>query len=449
MKRLIFLLTTIFFIPALAAQAQNHKDSGQGKANPGSASARTSKSRPQAHQPVIINLSRGFGGGGGGSRNSSSGYSRPPHEPMNLKPSYGRLQWTAPPKSWAEPQPWNPSFDKGGKGSAGGFSRPDLKAYSGPGVNAAVAVHHHPYTPGYVRQKLQKIGVISEPKLITDRSEIVHTDRLHSAIQYPRQGFDSGALHTAAISPRFFNGPIVRQQMARLDGADWRGRIQRFNSNETRVNHYYWHREYGFNYCHFIDPWGYHWWGWYIGEWFFWTRYFDARWWWYDSDFDRWCFWNEGFWWWQDPYHLGDLYCYNNDSYIPCNSANDQVVVTTPNNPDVKAYNSPDGTRTVKLIGDSQDAFLYDTANPPAFDPVYLATGVQSVLFSDTNNGKPLEIILKLSDGSFNMFDGYGNPYNLGAFNNDLAAQGETGASQPPPDSVKPSDHGKGNSGGR
>ena len=75
-------------------------------------------------------------------------------------------------------------------------------------------------------------------------------------------------------------------------------------------------------------------------------------------------------------------------------------------------FKSPDGSRLVKLVQSDGDAFLYDTAAIPSFDPIYLASGVQSVQFSDTSNGRPLEIILKLNDGSFDMFGTDGHPYN-------------------------------------
>jgi len=89
-------------------------------------------------------------------------------------------------------------------------------------------------------------------------------------------------------------------------------------------------------------------------------------------------------------------------------------------------------------MGDSQDAFLYDTANPPSFDPVYLASKVTQVQFSNPNNGRPLEVVLTLSDGSFDMFDGQGNTYNPGTYDQDEAAQAngdsEDGSAAPPPD---------------
>jgi hypothetical protein len=90
-------------------------------------------------------------------------------------------------------------------------------------------------------------------------------------------------------------------------------------------------------------------------------------------------------------------------------------VVTAPSDANEHDYTSPDGSRLVKLFADSQDAFLYDTAVPPDFQPVYLASGVKSVNFSNLNNGRPLEILLILNDSSFDMFDSYGNTYNPGA----------------------------------
>jgi hypothetical protein len=351
-------------------------------------------------QPVVINMNRSSSG----SRNRNYPAQQPSQKQENRQPSYGQLQM---PKANQAPaasleQPNRPAIQQ-----------PSAQTYSSQGTRAANVVHHHAFTPGYVRKKLQKIGVTTAPSYITDRSEIIHTDRAHSTIHFPPNGPNREALSASSVSPRHFNDGIVRDQMARVGNDAWREKVQGLNRSETRVNNYYWHQDDGFNYCHYLDGNGYHWYGWYVGNQFFWNRYFNSRWWWYDSDFDRWCFWNNGFWWWQDPYHMGDLYCYNNDAYIPCNSAQDQVVVTASDNPSNEAtYVSSDDTRVVKLYGDTQDAYLYDRANPPAFEPVYLASGVKSVQFSNTGNGRPLEIILSLNDGSFDMFDGQGNPYN-------------------------------------
>ncbi len=62
-----------------------------------------------------------------------------------------------------------------------------------------------------------------------------------------------------------------------------------------------------------------------------------------------------------------------------------------------------------------------DTGNPPAFDPIYLASGVESVEFSDTSNGRPLEIVLKLDDGSFDVFDDQGQAYGPGQYDSEAA----------------------------
>jgi hypothetical protein len=251
------------------------------------------------------------------------------------------------------------------------------------------------------------------------------TDKTHSTIRFPQKGADHQAITAAAVSPRHFNDDVVRNNMKLVNSGEWQARINGFNSTENQPGHYYWHNDDGINYCHYLDASGYHWYGWYVGSQYFWTRNFNGRWWWYDSDFNRWCFWNNDFWWWQDPNHVGDLYCYNNDTYIPCNSAEDQVVVTAPADSSMQTITSPDGTRLVKLDQQTQDAFLYDTANPPGFDPVYLASGVESVEFSDASNGRPMEIILKLNDGSFDLFDEQGNSYNPGELDADEAKQGD------------------------
>jgi hypothetical protein len=345
-------------------------------------------------------------------------------QPVNPQPSYGQLHWNN--QTTAAPHRLAPAQTNAKEGVVSGsvYSRPSLQNYSQAGVKAAVAVHHHAYAQGYVRQKLQKMGVSSEPGLITDRSEMMDTDKTHSAIRFPQKGADHQPITAAVVSPRHFNDDVVRDNMKLVNSPDWLNRLNGFNSSENQTGHYYWHNDGGINYCHYLDASGYHWYGWYVGDQYFWTRNFNGRWWWYDSDFNRWCFWNNDFWWWQDPNHVADLYCYNNDNYIPCNSAEDQVVVTASSDSTMRSIPSSDGTRIVKLDEQTQDAFLYDTANPPSFAPVYLASGVESVDFSDTSNGRPMEIILKLNDGSFDMFDAQGNSYNPGALDADEARQG-------------------------
>ncbi len=405
MKRIILLLG-VLFLPTLAAVGEHFRGGGgSGGGWGGGRSGGGFGGGHSAGRPVIINMSRPSSGGF--DRNFPSQQS---YEAVGRQPSYGRIQ----------------------RGSSNNFRGTDIRSYSSPGLHAAVSIHHHPYSPGYVRKKLQKIGVKSEPSYITDRSEFIHTSRAHSTISFPRTGPDHLPLSAKAFSSRQFNDPAIRNHMALVEGPVWRSRIDGFNRTEFQHGRYYWHSGAGFNYCHYVDHWGYHWWGWYWGDHFFWNRYFGGRWWWYDYDFDRWCFWNEGFWWWQDPYHVGDLYCYDDDDYIPCNSAEDQVVVQGSNGAGFKSYTSPDGTRLIKVAAETQDAFLYDTADPPTFNPIYLASGVQSVEFSDTSHGRPLEIILKLNDGSFDVLDGQGIPYSPGVTDDGQNGQSEGSSPLPP-----------------
>ena len=387
MKRIMALLLAAVLVVAsyiIADQRTPQKTTAPSKTS--SQKNTQVKKTTSTNQPVIINMNRPSSGGH--NQNFPTQQKQENVKPQEKQsPVYGKLQLT-------------PS-NKGVK---------PVK----PAGNIASAVHHHPYEPNYVRKKLQKLGVTSAPGYIVNREEVIHTDREHSIIAYPKAGFDNRPISAVAFSSRHFNDQAIRAHMSLVGSSEWLDRIRAFNQSENRPNFYYWHNDKNFTYCHFIDNSGYHWYGWYLGNKYFWIRNFNNRWWWYDVDYDRWCFWNNGFWWWQDPYHMGDLYCYNDASYIPCNSAEDNVAVIVPDNNNTHNYTSPDGTRIVKVVADTEDAFLYDSANPPSFNPVYLASGVQDVMYSDPKNGRPLEIILKLNDQSFDMFDGNGNSYNPG-----------------------------------
>src|SRR5579872_3603619 len=269
MKRMTALLLALLLIPALASQADN-RDGGRENDNAKPArpepAARAPQVRqaPAARQPVVINMSQGTSGGH--NRNFPSQQPSQPAAQPESKPSYSRLNnWTAPAQNrvQSQPQPWTPANRNAGLVNhnftqaaprAYQSQRPDVQAYASPGVRAAVAVHHHAYTPGYIRGKLKKIGVTAEPNVITNRAEMLHTDRAHSAIGLPRDGPDHGLFHPEVISSRHFNDPVVRQQMGRIDNADWTARIHGFKATENQANHYYWHQDQGFNYCHYIDP---------------------------------------------------------------------------------------------------------------------------------------------------------------------------------------------------
>jgi|GEM_PF-5014123 hypothetical protein len=73
------------------------------------------------------------------------------------------------------------------------------------------------------------------------------------------------------------------------------------------------------------------------------------------------------------------------------------------------SFTSPDGSRLVKVL-DGGDAFLYDTASPPSFTPVFLAHRVARVKYSDTSQGQALQVALVLANGSTLHFDSSGQP---------------------------------------
>jgi hypothetical protein len=415
MKRTTVLLGAMAFLLGIGAYAaDDHAGDGgnHGGGNPGSASHVGAASRPMGsvghasmgrtshpapvRQPMVIRM------------NHSSGAS---HYQAGYQPSYGQAQWNRTTRNPAS------SVQRSSVRVQATRQLPTTARVAG--VRVANVVHHKAYAQGYVRQKLAKIGVKSEPRYITDRSEIVSTDRAHSMIGNPSTGPRGEAFKSALVSPRQFNNRVVRGQMAIASRPAFMQQIDRENSTEIQRNHVYWHTGSGYNYAHYMDDSGYNWYGWDTGGQFFWTRNDGGRWWWYDSGYNRWCFYNDNYWWWQDPYHVGDLYFYNDDGYIAANSAEDQIVVSGAEQGDDAVYNSPDGSRAIKIAPSDGDTFLYDTANPPTFDPVYLASGVQSVQFSNAGNQRPLEIILKLNDGSYDMFDAQGNPYNSGSSETD------------------------------
>ena len=68
---------------------------------------------------------------------------------------------------------------------------------------------------------------------------------------------------------------------------------------------------------------------------------------------------------------------------------------------------SMDRTRRVDIFGDNKDAYLYDTADPPAFDPVYLGSNAIGVQFQSDEIGQLVVLVLN-QDGSTNTYDSYG-----------------------------------------
>jgi len=264
-----------------------------------------------------------------------------------------------------------------------------------------------------VSEQLRKAGVRSYPHPLTERKQFVTTDREHSVIHYPSAGPKGENLRAKVFARTSLSTPAIRTHMSAVVNARFTSQIVGLNVSENRVNHYYWHTGTGFNYCHYYDNWGYHWYGWYIGSNCFWTRYYSNNWWWYDPTYYRWCYWHDGGWWWQDPYHVNTVYVYVNGNYQASPEGGDTTTtMVSPSESSVKVFRSSDSTRMVKVTGNSEDAFLYDTTDNPSFQPIYLASGVKDVKLSNPGNGRPLQIMLTLNDGSFDLFDDQGNPYN-------------------------------------
>lgn len=317
-------------------------------------------------------------------------------------------------------------------------------------------VHHNNVRPNAYRSnrvavsaQFRNLGVRSYPRPYA-HNQLLITNRQRSAIAFPVRGFGGAAIHANVFARTSFStNPIIRTQMALITGGAFRAQIGIYNANERIVGQYYWHTGNGFNYCHYYDRWGYHWYGWYLGNSYFWTRWFSNNWWWYDPAYYRWCYWHDGGWWWQDP-NTTTVYVYNNGSYMPAdggvnvNVGNGQVVPSTQVPMQTQGGNntfySNDGSREVKLVG--TDAFLYDVSGQNLFKPVFLGSNVTSVKFSNTGNGKPLQVMLLFSDGSFGLFDNQGNSINGGnnssvnnnqpPANNMDSSMNNDGSSQPP-----------------
>jgi hypothetical protein len=188
---------------------------------------------------------------------------------------------------------------------------------------------------------------------------------------------------------------------------------------EIQPGHYYWHNYGGIRYCHTF-AYGVHWYGFYFGATFYWTRYWDSWWWWYDPLFARWVFWYGGYWWWQPP--GGVLYVYVDNNYYPYNEAEGTVITRTPESVQPPSsrplaakggrdFTSPDGRLLVQVAGSGRQAVLYDKTDGGVPSYVeFLANGVADVKFSGGKDGRTSRILLDFADGTFALFDAEGNP---------------------------------------
>ncbi|MBI5211197.1 MAG: hypothetical protein HY927_14590 [Elusimicrobia bacterium] len=207
--------------------------------------------------------------------------------------------------------------------------------------------------------------------------------------------------------------------------------IRRHHDGWNHNDHgYYWHEWYGRRMCHHYDSYGYHQWGFYVGDVYFWTRHWNNHFWWYDPYWHRWLYLRDGSWWWQNPAYVEVIYIYRDGSYYRYDRGVGGVILLPDPTPPVsappadpapapapapesKSFYSDDGTRVVQVFGEKKDAFLYDTAEQAAFDPKWLDSGVTDVRFK-LDDQDQLETIMTLTeDGGFNLFDRDGNPQTI------------------------------------
>jgi hypothetical protein len=191
-----------------------------------------------------------------------------------------------------------------------------------------------------------------------------------------------------------------------------------YNTTEVQPNHYYWHTDNGLNYCHYHDRSGTHWYGFYAGTTYYWSRYEANHWWWYDPAYTRWLYWDDGYWWWQSP--TQQVYVYgDNNSYIAYSSATAAPpAVTAPAvSTQTEVQNgdtlySADGSRMVQIFGDRNEAFLYEryAGEEPQFLS-FLGRDIARVQFSDTEDPAQLQILLHFKNGTFSVLDNRGASY--------------------------------------
>ena len=222
----------------------------------------------------------------------------------------------------------------------------------------------------------------------------------------------------AIRQPRETRPPAQHAAIARND--DFVKNIRGEQREETLQGHYYWHNTGGVRYAHFVDGHGIHWYGFYHGPAFYWSRYYANNWWWYDSAMTRWVFWWDGYWWWWGPGGIAFVYIDNN--YYPYDTVTGAVVVQKPEAAEPpkdlpspaegQKWISADKSRMVQIHGDGAEAFLYDNSGMP---PVYLAYLGRDVVKARFSEGSPAQILVDFKDGTFALYDMDGKPQKAAA----------------------------------
>jgi hypothetical protein len=201
---------------------------------------------------------------------------------------------------------------------------------------------------------MHDLGVRNLPPPLEHRQRL-DADASHSVIVWPKAGPHGRALRADGFVTReHMNEAFVHEHFrALVQDPVLLTNVRRFTVEERVGGRYYWHRWRDQDFCHYYDPWGYHWYGWYLGPRFFWTRYYNGGWWWYDPLRIRWCFWYDGFWWWQDPFNISLTYVYNGSDYVPGDEAtvDSPTAQTTPLPPppgEIPSLPTPDAASELK-----------------------------------------------------------------------------------------------------
>ncbi|MDE2038567.1 MAG: hypothetical protein KGJ45_00960 [Elusimicrobia bacterium] len=226
------------------------------------------------------------------------------------------------------------------------------------------------------------------------------------------------------IHQRLFpTAPYRANQLAFINNAAMINRIRYLNTIELERNRYYWHEWGNSRYCHYYDQWGYHWYGFYVDDDYFWTRYWGDRYWWYDPYWHRWDYLRDGRWWWQDDDDVIFIYVPESNVYYRYDDAPGGVVMTPDPTPPIetppvatpnvtkKVFYSADGSLSVTITADElRQAYLYDMVDTSK-QPVLLGSGVTDVEFASPTAEEPWSVIITELDGSKLYFYADGSQY--------------------------------------
>ena len=316
----------------------------------------------------------------------------------------------------------------GGRGGGGGH-----RSAPAPSVSHAPS-SRAPSSTIYRQQRVTvpRASMPAPEHTIHDQNRAVYPQRSEAA----HEGAGRITQRAAAAPPAHHLAVVQNTNVVR--------NIQTQQRTEVVPNRYYWHNDHGMRYSHYYDGRN-HWYGFYHGPSFYWTRYYGDRWWWFDGPHARWVFWWDGFWWW--PGVGGVPYVYVDNNYYPyegtgvtVEQAEEQPApATIPAPNEGKPVVSPDSRRMVQMGTDGQ-AFLYDnTAKPPTFLK-YLGQGVTQVRFSGGTAATPSQILVEYKDNTFALFDADGNSQSSALKTEEATtpAPPETPDSIPPPPTSVP-----------